>query len=95
MIKIINNDGSINEVEYDEYGLSKTKGHYEYLSKAERDAIDLQKTAKKIGLLWQSAHILPMGLADKMPKLCSKCLLSVCEKCGILFYKEFFNRSSL
>jgi stage V sporulation protein K len=33
------------EVEYDEYGLSKTKGHYDYLSKAERDIIDLQKTA--------------------------------------------------
>lgn len=33
------------EVEYDEYGLSKSKGHYEYLSKAERDQIDLQKTA--------------------------------------------------
>jgi stage V sporulation protein K len=33
------------DVEYDEYGLSKTKGHYEYLSKAERDQIDLQKTA--------------------------------------------------
>ena len=32
-------------VEYDEYGLSKSKGHYEYLSKAERDQIDLQKTA--------------------------------------------------
>lgn len=33
------------EVEYDEFGLSKTKGRYEYLSKAERDQIDLQKTA--------------------------------------------------
>ena len=33
------------DVEYDEYGLSKTKGNYEGLSKAERDAIDLQKTA--------------------------------------------------
>lgn len=33
------------EVEYDEYGLSKTKGKYEYLSKAERDKIDLQNTA--------------------------------------------------
>lgn len=33
------------EVEYDEYGLSKSKGDYEGLSKAERDAIDLQKTA--------------------------------------------------
>ena len=33
------------DVEYDEYGLSKTKGKYEYLSKAERDQIDLQKTA--------------------------------------------------
>lgn len=32
-------------VEYDEYGNSKSKGRYEYLSKAERDAIDLQKTA--------------------------------------------------
>lgn len=33
------------DVEYDEYGLSKSKGNYERLSKAERDAIDLQKTA--------------------------------------------------
>lgn len=33
------------DVEYDEFGLSKTKGKYEYLSKAERDQIDLQKTA--------------------------------------------------
>ena len=33
------------DVEYDEYGLSKSKGHYEYLSKKERDMIDLQKTA--------------------------------------------------
>ena len=33
------------DVEYDEFGLSKTKGKYERLSKKERDAIDLQKTA--------------------------------------------------
>lgn len=33
-----------NKVEYDEFGRSKTKGKYEYLSKAERDQIDLQKT---------------------------------------------------
>ena len=33
------------DVEYDEFGLSKTKGRYEYLSKAEKDQIDLQKTA--------------------------------------------------
>ena len=33
------------DVEYDEYGLSKSKGRYESLSKAERDQIDLQKTA--------------------------------------------------
>lgn len=33
------------DVEYDEYGLSKSKGHYENLSKEEREAIDLQKTA--------------------------------------------------
>lgn len=33
------------EVEYDEFGRSKSKGRYEYLSKAERDKIDLQKTA--------------------------------------------------
>ena len=33
------------DVEYDEFGLSKSKGRYERLSKAERDAIDLQKTA--------------------------------------------------
>lgn len=33
------------DVEYDEYGVSKSKGDYEGLSKAERDVIDLQKTA--------------------------------------------------
>lgn len=33
------------EVEYDEFGISKSKGRYEYLSKQERDKIDLQKTA--------------------------------------------------
>lgn len=33
------------EVEYDEFGMSKSK-KYERLSKAERDAIDLQKTAQ-------------------------------------------------
>ena len=38
-------------VEYDEYGLSKTKGDYEGLSKAERDAIDLQRTADMERLL--------------------------------------------
>lgn len=39
------------EVEYDEYGLSKSKGQYERLSKTERDAIDLQKTADMERLL--------------------------------------------
>jgi stage V sporulation protein K len=34
------------EVEYDEFGRSKSKGNYEKLSKAERDQIDLQKTAR-------------------------------------------------
>lgn len=33
------------DAEYDEFGRSKTKGRYENLSKAERDAIDLQKVA--------------------------------------------------
>ena len=32
------------EVEYDEFGRSKSKGRYESLSKSERDQIDLQKT---------------------------------------------------
>lgn len=31
------------DVEYDEFGVSKSKGRYEYLSKKERDAMDLQK----------------------------------------------------
>ena len=31
-------------VEYDEFGRSKTKGKYEYLSRKEREEIDLQKT---------------------------------------------------
>ena len=33
------------DVEYDEFGRSKSKGDYSRLSKAERDQIDLQKTA--------------------------------------------------
>lgn len=33
-------------VEYDEFGMSKTKGNYDRLSKAERDQIDLQRTAR-------------------------------------------------
>lgn len=33
------------EVEYDEFGRSKTKGSYEQLSRKEREMIDLQKTA--------------------------------------------------
>lgn len=41
--------------EYDEFGLSKTKGRYEYLSKAERDQIDLQKTADMERVLNTSA----------------------------------------
>lgn len=32
------------DVEYDEFGRSKNKGQYEYLSKKERDSIDIQKT---------------------------------------------------
>lgn len=39
------------DVEYDEYGLSKTKGKYEYLSKAERDQIDMQNVANMERLL--------------------------------------------
>lgn len=35
-----------NEVEYDEFGVSKKKGNYDKLSKAERDQIDLQRTAR-------------------------------------------------
>lgn len=43
------------EVEYDEFGLSKSKGNYERLSKAERDAIDLQKTAHMEQIMNSSA----------------------------------------
>ena len=43
------------DVEYDEFGLSKTKGNYEYLSKAERDQIDLKKTADMERLLSATA----------------------------------------
>lgn len=38
-------------VEYDEFGRSKSKGNYEHLSKAERNMIDLQKTADMERLL--------------------------------------------
>lgn len=43
------------EVEYDEFGISKSKGNYEYLSKAERDKMDLQKTADMERLLSATA----------------------------------------
>lgn len=33
-------------VEYDEFGISKSKGHYDRLSRSERDQIDLQRTAR-------------------------------------------------
>ena len=49
------------DVEYDEYGLSKTKGKYEYLSKAERDQIDLQKTA-------EMERIVDSSILNKMTK---------------------------
>ncbi len=43
------------EVEYDEFGRSKSKGNYEKLSKAERDQIDLQKTARMEQVMSSSA----------------------------------------
>ncbi len=42
-------------VEYDEFGRSKSKGQYDKLSKAERDQIDLQRTAKMERLISSSA----------------------------------------
>lgn len=43
------------DVEYDEFGRSKSKGNYEYLSKAERDKMDLQKTLDMERLMDSSA----------------------------------------
>ena len=43
------------DVEYDEFGLSKSKGTYERLSKQEREAIDLQKTARMEQIVNSSA----------------------------------------
>lgn len=59
------------DVEYDEYGLSKSKGKYEYLSKAERDAIDLQKTADMERLVNTTAlkKITKKGPEDPMKEL--------------------------
>jgi stage V sporulation protein K len=59
------------DVEYDEYGLSKTKGHYEYLSKAERDQIDLQNTASMERLLNTTAikKMTKQGPPDPMKEL--------------------------
>ena len=59
------------DVEYDEYGLSKTKGKYEYLSKAERDQIDLQKTADMERLLNSTAikKMTKKGPEDPMKEL--------------------------
>ena len=58
-------------VEYDEYGLSKTKGTYEYLSKRERDAIDLQKTADMERLVNTTAikKMTKQGPKDPMKEL--------------------------
>ena len=44
-----------NDVEYDEFGRSKRKGKYEYLSKKERDQIDLQKTLDMERIMSSSA----------------------------------------
>lgn len=43
------------DVEYDEFGRSKSKGNYEYLSKKERDQIDLKKTSDMERLLSTTA----------------------------------------
>ena len=43
------------DVEYDEFGVSKSKGNYEHLSKKERDQIDLKKTADMERLLSATA----------------------------------------
>jgi stage V sporulation protein K len=58
-------------VEYDEYGLSKSKGNYERLSKAERDLIDLQKTADMERLVNTTAikKMTKKGPADPMKEL--------------------------
>lgn len=59
------------DVEYDEYGLSKSKGNYEHLSKKERDAIDLQKTADMERLLNTTAikKMTKRGPDDPMKEL--------------------------
>lgn len=43
------------DVEYDEFGQSRSKGTYERLSKQEREAIDLQKTARMEQIVNSSA----------------------------------------
>ena len=43
------------DVEYDEFGISKSKGNYEHLSKKERDQIDLKKTTDMERLLSATA----------------------------------------
>ena len=59
------------EVEYDEYGLSKTKGKYEYLSKAKRDQIDMQNVANMERLLNTTAlkKMTKKGPEDPMKEL--------------------------
>lgn len=53
------------DVEYDEFGRSKSKGNYEYLSKAERDKMDLQKTL-------DMERIMDSSVLKKMTKKGSK-----------------------
>ena len=58
-------------VEYDEFGRSKSKGKYEYLSKKERDQIDLVKTAQMENILNTSAikKMTKQGPKDPMKEL--------------------------
>ena len=59
------------DVEYDEFGISKSKGNYEYLSKKERDQIDLKKTADMERLLSATAlkKMTKPGSSDPMNDL--------------------------
>lgn len=56
-------------VEYDEFGLSKSKGHYERLSKAERNQIDLMKTARMEQIMDSTAIKKMTHEGSKTPQL--------------------------
>lgn len=65
------------DVEYDEFGRSKSKRNYEYLSKEERDKIDLQKTLDMERIMDSSAMKKMTKQGSKNPEKDMKSLIGL------------------